>query len=141
MRSNAHSADPSLLDTLKILTAVFGALFFTRLELMRVDLEEARERAATQLIWLLATLFCLGVGVVLLVLLIIIAMWNTQRLAVLGGLAGLFLSGGLLAVWEALRQLQTQPALFRASLSAQAHGVAGLAPSHGVVPGEADAES
>ncbi len=65
----------------------------------------------------LAALLCLGIGVVLATILLVVAFWDTHRLLVLGALAGFFLAVGM-AVWVfAMYKARTKPRLFAASLS------------------------
>ncbi|MHB1677512.1 MAG: phage holin family protein [Sulfuriferula sp.] len=115
MSAQSHSSGKKSFDSLKALPATLGALVYTRLELILIDLELARERVATQLIWLLVALFCIGVGVVLLIILTVIVLWDTQRLLVLSSLTGLFLLGGFFVSRTALHKLRTRPPLFHAS--------------------------
>ncbi|HUW29726.1 MAG TPA: phage holin family protein [Sulfuriferula sp.] len=113
---NDH-ADKGLLDSLKTLTGTLIAIVYTRLELLSTDLEEERERLAILLMLMLVALFCIGVGLILAVLLIVVAFWDTHRLLVLAGLTALFLVGGLSASWLALHKLHTKPRLFAATLA------------------------
>jgi len=71
----------------------------------------------TLLVLALAALFCLGVGVLLATLLLVVAFWDTHRLLVLGSLAGLFLVAGMAAWGFALHKARTKPRLFAASMS------------------------
>ena len=119
MTAQSHVSGKKLLNSLKALPANLGAIVFTRLELVLIDLELARERVAAQLIWLLVALFCIGVGVILLVVLIVIVLWDTQRLLVLSSLTGLFLLGSFFVSWTALHKLRTRPPLFHASCAEQ----------------------
>jgi uncharacterized membrane protein YqjE len=106
-----------LLESLTSLAATLVAIAHTRLELLSADLEEDRERYLSLLMWVLAALFCLGIGVVLVTILIVAAFWDTQRLLALGSLAGLFLAVGLVAWMFAMRKAKTKPRVFAVSLS------------------------
>ncbi|BBP04044.1 hypothetical protein TPL01_15770 [Sulfuriferula plumbiphila] len=117
MTAENNPASKGLLDSLKALTGTLIAIVYTRLELLSTDLEEERERLAILLILMLVALFCIGVGVILAVLLIVVAFWDTHRLLVLAGFTGLFLVGGLSASWMALHKLRTKPRLFAATLA------------------------
>jgi uncharacterized membrane protein YqjE len=66
---------------------------------------------------MLVALFCLGVGVVLLAILIAVAFWESNRLMALGGLTGFFLIAGAGVGGVALRKARTRPRLFEASLA------------------------
>ena len=106
-----------VLESLTILTATLVAIAHTRLELLSADLEEEREHLFLLLVLALAALFCLGVGVVLATILLVVAFWDTHRLLVLGALAGFFLVVGMAAWGFAMHKVRTKPRLFAASLS------------------------
>jgi len=106
-----------LFDSLKGLAATLVALAHTRLDLLATDLEEEREQLVSALVMLLVALFCLGVGVVLLAILIAVVFWDSYRLLALAGLTGIFLAGGAAAFGFARHKLRTKPRLFAASLA------------------------
>ncbi len=106
-----------LLDSLARLASSLAAIVHTRLDLLSLDLEEDRQHWLTLLALSLASVFFLGIGVVLATLLLVVAFWESHRLFVLGGLAGGFLLAGLVA-WEcAKRKAKSKPKLFEASLA------------------------
>lgn len=117
MTAENHPSSKGLFESLKALTGTFIAIVYTRLELFSTELEEERERLAILLTLMLVALFCIGVGVVLAVLLLVVAFWDTHRLLVLAGLTGVFLIGGLSASWLVLHKLRTKPRLFAATLA------------------------
>ncbi|MBI3432925.1 MAG: phage holin family protein [Hydrogenophilales bacterium] len=106
-----------LFDSLKGLAASLVALIHTRLDLLSTDLEEELARLVSVLLLLFIALFCLGVGVLLLALLIVVAFWESHRLLALGGLTAVFLAGGAAAFGWARHKLRTKPRLFAASLA------------------------
>lgn len=106
-----------LLKSLTALAATLVAIAYTRLDLLSSDLEEERAHLFSLLLLALAALFCLGVGVLLATLLLVVAFWDTHRLLVLGSLAGLFLASGMAAWGFALHKARTKPRLFAASMS------------------------
>ena len=116
MSEETHRESKGLFDSLRILTASLVAIAYTRLDLLSTDLEEEWERLVSLLIMMLVALFCLGVGVVLLTILIVVAFWDSYRLQVLTGLAALFLTGGAVAWRLVTRQRKNKPRLFTASL-------------------------
>lgn len=118
MPAQSHTSAKKLFESLKALPVTLVETLFTRAEIVLLDLEQARERVATQLMWLLVALFCVGVGVILLVILLVIALWDTQRLLVLGSLTGLFLFGGVFVSWSALHKMKSSPPLFHSSYAA-----------------------
>ena len=106
-----------LLESLTILAGTLVAIAHTRLDLLSADLEEERAHLFSLLVWTLAALLCLGIGVVLVAILLVVAFWDTHRLLALGALAGFFLVIGM-GVWAfALHKARTKPRLFAASLS------------------------
>jgi len=117
MAEESHPASGGLFESLKNLSVSLVGVVHTRLELLSVDIAEERVHQTTLLVLGLLALFCFGVGVVLLSILIVVAFWETHRLAALGGLAGLFLATGGGVVWFALHKIRTKPKLFQASLA------------------------
>jgi uncharacterized membrane protein YqjE len=106
-----------LLASVKSMAANLLAIAQTRLELLASDVAEERERLTTLLVLVLLALFSFGVGVVLLALLIVIALWESNRLLALGGLTGFFMLAGALLGWLAMNKLRRAPRLFDASIS------------------------
>ena len=117
MSEETPGGSKGLFDSLQGFAASLVAIAHTRLNLLSTDMEEERERLASLLLMVLVALFCLGVGVVLMVILIAVAFWDSNRLLALGGLTGVFLAGGVAAWLFALHKLRTKPRLFAASLA------------------------
>ena len=117
MAETTPGGGKGLLESLTTLAATLVAIAHTRLDLLSADLEEEREHLLSLLVWALAALFCLGVGVVLVTILLVAAFWDTHRLLVLGSLTGCFLVAGM-ATWAfAMHKVKTKPRIFAASLS------------------------
>ena len=106
-----------LFESLKGLAASLVAIVQTRLDLLSTDVEEARDRLLSALVMLVIALFCLGVGILLLALLIVVAFWETHRLLALAGVITAFLAGGAAAFGGARHALRSGPKLFAASLA------------------------
>lgn len=117
MADESHAAAGGLFDSLKTLSGSLVGLVQTRLELLSTDIAEERVHLTRLLVLGLLALFCFGVGVVLLAMLIVVVFWDTHRLAALGGLTGLFLAAGAGLVAFALHKARTRPRLFEASLA------------------------
>ena len=117
MSDEVPSEGKGLFDSLRALAASLVAIAHTRLELLSTDMEENREQLASLMVVMLIALFCLGVGVVLMTILLVVAFWDSNRLLVLGGLAVVFLAGGAVAWGLALHKMRTKPRLFAASLA------------------------
>ena len=117
MPERTPGASKGLLESLTILAGTLVAIAHTRLDLLSADLEEERAHLFSLLALTLAALFCLGIGVVLATILLVVAFWDTHRLLALGALAGFYLVIGM-GVWAfALHKARTKPRLFAASLS------------------------
>lgn len=116
MAEEISGGSKGLLNSLSTFAATLVAIVQTRLELLSADMEEERAHYLSLLMLMLVALFCLGVGVVLATILIVVVFWDTQRLLVLGLLAGLFLTGGIAAWLFAMHKVKTKPRIFAASL-------------------------
>lgn len=117
MAEESHAASGGLFDSLRTLSVSLVGIVHTRLELLSVDIAEEGEHLTSMLVLGLVALFCFGVGIVLLSILIVVALWESHRLLALGGLAGLFLVTGAGVGWLALHKVRTKPRLFDASLT------------------------
>jgi uncharacterized membrane protein YqjE len=113
----AEESRGGLFESLKTLSGSLLAIVHTRLELLSNDIAEEWAHLTTLLALGLVALFCLGVGVVLLTILIAVAFWESHRLAALGGLTGFFLVAGTGLVWLTMHKARTRPRLFEASLA------------------------
>lgn len=117
MPESTPGAGKGLLDSLSALAVTLLAIAHTRLELLSTDLEEERAHLFSLLVWALGALFCLGIGVVLATILVVVAFWDTQRVLVLAVLTGVFLLAGTLAWAYVSHKIRTKPRFFAASLS------------------------
>jgi uncharacterized membrane protein YqjE len=117
MAEEAHAAGGGLFGSLKTLSASLVGIVHTRLELLSNDVAEEREQLTTFLVLVLIALGCVGVGVVLLAMLIVIAFWESHRLMALGGLIGFFMLVGVGLGGYAMHRIRTKPRLFDASLA------------------------
>lgn len=105
-----------LFAALKNISATLLATGRTRLELLGNEFEEEKLRALRLLLVAEAMLFCLGIGVVLLVALFAVIFWD-NRVAVIGGFAGLFLVLGAVFYSVLQRATQRQEKPFASSLA------------------------
>lgn len=117
MAEAPNPAGSGLFDSLKNLSVSLVGMVHTRLELLSNDVAEEREQLTAFLLMMLVALGCLGVGVVLLSILIVLAFWETHRFLALAGLTGVFLTAGIGLGWLALHRVRTRPRLFEASLA------------------------
>ena len=117
MTEESQAASGGLFESLKTLSVSLLSIVQTRLELLSTDVAEEREHLTSFLVLVLVALGCLGVGVVLLAILIVVVFWETHRLVALAGLTGLFLTAAVGLGWFALHRVRTKPSLFEASLA------------------------
>lgn len=106
-----------LFESLSMFGATMVALVRTRLELLSIDLEEERERLFSIMLITLAAAFLLGIGIVLAVILLVVAYWDTNRLMVLSTLTAFFLLIGAALVAYAIQKMRSKPSLFTSSLA------------------------
>jgi uncharacterized membrane protein YqjE len=117
MAEKARGVSKGLLASLTGLAGTLVAIAHTRLDILSADLEEERAQLFSLLVMVLAALFCLGIGVVLATILLVIAFWDTHRLLALGVLVGSFLAVGMVLSVFALHKARNKPRLFATSLS------------------------
>ena len=84
----------------------------TRLEILATELEEERVRLEQMLLVALAAAFCLAMGIVLCVALIVLYYWDTHRLAAAGILAAAFLAAGVVLGLILRDKAKTRPKPF-----------------------------
>ncbi len=113
----AEPREEGLLASLKTLTLTLVDVVQTRLELLSSDVAEERAHLTAILISALVALFCIGVGVVLLAVLIVVMFWESHRLLSLGLLTAVFLATGAGLWWVAMHKMRNKPRLFDASIS------------------------
>ena len=106
-----------VLDSLKRLARTAVELVRTRLELLSLDVEEAKLRFLSILLLGAVAFLCLSLGVVMGALWLVVAFWETHRMLVMGLLTGGFLGGGLLALAALSWQAKKGPRLFAATLA------------------------
>ncbi|NDP47924.1 MAG: phage holin family protein [Sulfuriferula multivorans] len=117
MTEEPQAVSGGLFESLKTLSVSLLGIVHTRLDLLSNDVAEEREQLTSFLLLVLAAVGFLGLGIVLLVILIVVAFWETHRLEALAGLTGLFLMAGIGLGWYAMHRIRTKPRLFEASLT------------------------
>jgi len=88
------AARGGLLHSIKHLAQTLLGAAQTRLEILATEIEEERVRLEQMLLIALGAAFCVVMGVVLCIALIVIYYWDTHRLAAIGILAAVFLAAG-----------------------------------------------
>ena len=106
-----------LTESFQRLAGSLLCLVQTRLELLGNELEEERLHIEQTLFYKGIALLFFGLSIMLITVLIVVLFWDSQRLLVLGGLAGLYFIAGLL-VWNTSSNLiRKKSRLFSASLA------------------------
>ncbi len=106
----------NLLRALQNLGGSFLAIVQTRLELLSTEIEEESLRLAGFALIALAALFCIGAAIVLAVVLIVAAFWDSYRLSAIVALGAAFVVIAVV-LWRVLVMRYTaKPPLFDASL-------------------------
>lgn len=115
---SARAAPGGVFDSAKHLLASIAAHLHSRLALFSTEFAEEKLRLTTLLYSALTALFFFFMTLILALLFVIAACWDTPyRLHAIGGLTLLFLIGAGIT-WSSVRaQLQSRPRLFEASLA------------------------
>ena len=106
------AARGGLLHSIKHLAQTLLGAAQTRLEILATEIEEERVRLEQMLLVALAAAFCVVMGVVLCVALIVIYYWDTHRLAAVGILAAVFLGAGVVLGLILRDKAKTRPKPF-----------------------------
>jgi len=115
---SARAAPGGVFDSAKHLLSSIVAHLHSRLALFSTEFAEEKLRLTTLLYSALTALFFFFMTLILALLFVIAAFWDTPyRLHAIGGLTLLFLIGAGMT-WSSVRaQLQSRPRLFEASLA------------------------
>ena len=106
-----------LLDSVKTMAVTLIAMVETRLALLSTELEEEREWLTSMLIWIFITLFFGAVAVILGTFLIVVFYWDSNRLAAISIMLGIFILGAAFG-WRTVSKLsKDKPRLFSATLA------------------------
>lgn len=89
----------------------------TRARLAATEFEEQVVRLTEILIWIVAAAFCLGVALVFAAILVVLLMWDSNRLLAAGLVAALFLGASAIATLVALARLRERPRFLAATLA------------------------
>jgi uncharacterized membrane protein YqjE len=107
----------SLLDSLRDLARTLVALVETRIEIFASEIDEERTRLARVVVLAVVAAFCLGLAVVLLVLLVAVIFWDSNRLLAIGVIAGVFVLGALAALLALRSAVRQRPKFLSATLA------------------------
>ena len=122
----AAEAKPRLASGLRGFLATGLGAVQTRLELFAVEVQEEERRLAALLFNLVLAALFIGFGVIALVLLVTLALWDTHRLLAVGIGCAVLLGAGLLTAATAARLAREGSRLFASSLAELARDRDGL---------------
>ena len=105
-----------LFESVRAMLATLVTLAHTRLELVSVELEQEGERLAGTLLWAFLGLFCGGLAVLMIALMIVIAFWDGHRLLAAGLMALLFAVLAIAATLVVRHRLRTRPRFLSATI-------------------------
>ena len=100
------------MDSIRTTLATTAKLVRTRLDIISTELEEQREWLQNLILFGMAGLFFISLGLVLVTLFVVTLFWDTHRVAVLGGFSALYLGVGIWATITFRNALQKRPKLF-----------------------------
>jgi len=104
-----------LMDSIRTTLATTAKLVRTRLDIISTELEEQREWLQNLIIFGLAGLFFISLGLVLVTMFVVTIFWETHRVAVLGAFSALYLGVGIWAIITFRNALHRRPKLFSAT--------------------------
>lgn len=106
-----------LLASLQRLLRSFAEILHTRVEILSTEVEEAGWIVRQLLLYVLVSVFFLGLGLLTATLFVVKASPETYQLYVLGGFAVLYLGIGAITALVLRHKLQTRPRLFSTTLA------------------------
>ena len=105
------------MESIKRLLSTLASIVSTRLELLANELQEERLHLTQMLVLALFTLFCFGIGVLLLTAFIVVLFWDEHHLAALGTLSVVFFALGVLTAVLLRGKMEAKSKLFSVSLA------------------------
>jgi uncharacterized membrane protein YqjE len=117
LTEETKTAYEGLITSIKSIAVTLLVITRTRLELLSTDLEEGWLQFISLLSMVFVTLFCLCFGMVLLAIFVIVLLWDSHRLLILGTLASIFIITGIVLGILAKRKLKAMPRLFETSIA------------------------
>jgi uncharacterized membrane protein YqjE len=114
---DTSAAGSGLLGSLRSLTDSLLGSVQDRVQLLGVELQEEKQRLVQILVWLAAIVSLGFLALIFASVALVIAFWDTARLATTVGLAVAYLAGLIVLVVLFKRYLARQPTPFNATLS------------------------
>lgn len=107
----------AIVESVSRLAGTLIGMLQTRLELATVELEEETLRFFSYFLFALVGMFCLCMAILLSVLLIVVAFWDTYRIAVLVSLIAAFGLGAILIGFGIRKSYRNRPKILSHTLS------------------------
>lgn len=107
----------AIVESVSRLAGTLIGMLQTRLELATVELEEETLRFFSYFLFALVGMFCLCMAILLSVLLIVVAFWDTYRIAVLVSLIAAFGLGAILIGFGIRKSYRKRPKILSHTLS------------------------
>jgi uncharacterized membrane protein YqjE len=104
------------------------ALGRIRLELLAIEVQEEKDRIASLLLWSVLTALAAGFGAVFVAVFVTVALWDTYRLAALGGSAAVFVALAVFGAVRVQRLTAERATLFQSSIAELREDGAALRP-------------
>lgn len=105
-----------MFDSLRLLLAQVLALVQTRLELLTTELSAEVQRAVRVVVLAFVALLFAALGLLMLAVTVIVAVWEQHRLLASALVTLVFLGIAALAVWQAWRAVNRGPRLLESTL-------------------------
>lgn len=107
----------AIVESVSRLAGTLIGMLQTRLELATVELEEETLRFFSYFLFALVGMFCLCMAILLSALLIVVAFWDTYRIAVLVSLIAAFGLGAILIGFGIRKSYRNRPKILSHTLS------------------------
>lgn len=105
-----------LLGSLAEFVTILISIAHTRLEILSLDIEEDRAQLLSLLALYVIAMFCLIVGLVISIILVVLVLWMNHHLIALSLVAGFFFLVGAVICYLAIHKTKNKPRIFSASL-------------------------
>lgn len=107
----------AIIESTARLAATLTTLFHTRIELASVEVEEESLRIYFALLFSLIALFCGGMAILLLAILVLVLSWDSHPVAALAIMAGIFALAGIKLALSVRNSYRQKPRLLAYSLA------------------------
>lgn len=88
-----------------------------RLELLAIEVQEEKDRIAGLLVWAVLAALLAGFGLLMLLVLVTVALWDSYRLLALGGSTVVLIGAAVVAVLKVKGLVDRPSTLFQSSLA------------------------